>query len=48
LHVRLSQNAPTYVKENIAWEIVAHKTINVYEQFDLKPECKTRYVFAGE
>jgi glycosyltransferase involved in cell wall biosynthesis len=45
---RLSQNALTYIKENISWDIVAHKTINVYEQFDLKPECKTRYVFAGE
>jgi len=48
VYKKFSQNALTYIKENISWDIVAQQTLNVYEQFDLKLECKTRYVFAGE
>ena len=49
VYKRFSQNALTYIKENISWDIIAQQTLNVYEQFDLKLlECKTRYVFAGE
>jgi glycosyltransferase involved in cell wall biosynthesis len=45
---RFSRNALNYVKEKISWDIIADKTIQVYEQFERKPECRTRYVFAGE
>ncbi|MBW1851374.1 MAG: glycosyltransferase [Deltaproteobacteria bacterium] len=45
---RFSRNAVNYVKENISWDIIAEKTIQVYGQFEQKPECRTRYVFAGE
>jgi len=48
VYKKFSQNALTYIKENISWNIVARQTLNVYEQFGLKLECKTRYVFAGE
>ncbi|MBW2607224.1 MAG: glycosyltransferase [Deltaproteobacteria bacterium] len=48
VYSRFSQNALTHIKENISWDIVAQQTLNVYEQFYLKLECKTRYVFAGE
>ncbi len=48
VYKRFSQNALTYVKENISWDIVAHQTLNVYKQFDLEMGCKTRYVFAGK
>ncbi len=48
VYKRLSRNALAYVKENISWDVVAHKTIKVYKQFDRKPECRSRYVFAGE
>ena len=45
---RFSRNAVNYVKEKISWDIIADKTIHVYEQFERKPECRTRYVFVGE
>ncbi len=45
---RFSRNALNYVKEKISWDIIADKTIHVYEQFERKPECRTRYVFVGE
>ncbi len=45
---RFSRNAVNYVKEKISWDIIADKTIQVYKQFERKPECRTRYVFAGE
>ena len=45
---KFSQNELTHIKEDISWDIVAQQTLNVYGQFDLKLECKTRYVFAGE
>ncbi|MBC2694171.1 MAG: glycosyltransferase [Desulfobacteraceae bacterium] len=48
VYKKFSQNALTYIKENISWDIVARQTLNVYEQFGTKLECKTRYVFAGE
>jgi len=48
VYKRFSQNALTYIKENISWDIVARQTLNIYEQFGLKLKCKTRYVFAGE
>jgi len=48
VYKRFSRNALTYVKKNISWDIVARKTIKVYKQFDRKPECRSRYVFAGE
>jgi len=48
VYKKFSQNALTYVKEIISWDIVAHQTLNVYKQFDRERECKTRYVFAGE
>ncbi len=31
---KFSQNALTYVKKIISWDIVAHQTLNVYKQFD--------------
>ena len=45
---RFSRNALNYVKEKISWDIIADKTIHVYEQFERKPECRTRYVFVDE
>jgi glycosyltransferase involved in cell wall biosynthesis len=48
VYKKFSQNALTYVKENISWDIVAHQTLTVYKQFDFEMGCKTRYVFAGE
>ena len=48
VYKRFSQNALAYIRENISWDIVAQQTLDVYEQFGLKLECKTRYVFAGE
>ena len=45
---RFSRNALNYVKEKISWDIIADKTIHVYEQFEHKPEGRTRYVFVGE
>ncbi|MDL1979593.1 MAG: glycosyltransferase, partial [Deltaproteobacteria bacterium] len=48
LYKKFSQNALTYIKENISWDIVAQQTLDVYKQFGPKLECKTRYVFAGE
>jgi len=48
VYKKFSQNALTHIKENISWDIVAKQTIDVYEQFYLKLECKTRYVFTGE
>jgi len=48
VYKKFSQNALTHIKKNISWDIVAQQTLNVYEQFDLKLECKTRYVFTGE
>ncbi len=43
-----SQNALSHIRNNISWDIVAQQTLKVYERFDLKLECKSRYVFAGE
>ena len=48
VYKRFSQNALTYIKENISWDIVAQQSLNIYEQFRLKLKCKTRHVFAGE
>jgi len=48
VYKRLSRNALTYVEKSISWDIVAHKTIKVYKQFDRKPECRSRYIFVGE
>ena len=48
VYKRFSQNALTYIKENISWDIVAQQSLNIYEQFSLKLKCKTRHVFAGE
>lgn len=45
---RFSRNAVNYVKEKISWDIIADKTIQVYKQFERKPECRTRHVFVGE
>lgn len=48
VYENFSQNGLTYVKKNISWDIVAQQTLNIYKLFDLKLECRTRYVFAGE
>ncbi len=48
VYKKFSQNALTYIRENISWDIVAQQTLDVYKQFGPKLECKTRYVFAGE
>ena len=48
VYKRFSQNALTYIKENISWDIVAQQSLNIYEQFSLKLKCKTRHVFVGE
>ncbi|MBW2219292.1 MAG: glycosyltransferase, partial [Deltaproteobacteria bacterium] len=48
VYENFSQNGLTYVKKYISWNIVAQQTLNIYKLFDLKPECRTRYVFAGE
>ncbi len=48
VYKRFSQNALTYIKENISWDIVAQQSLNIYGQFGLKLKCKARYVFAGE
>ncbi|RLC26627.1 MAG: glycosyl transferase [Deltaproteobacteria bacterium] len=48
VYKKFSQNALTYIRKNISWDIIAQQTLDVYEQFGVKLECKTRYVFAGE
>ena len=48
IHKKYSQNAQSYIKENISWDIVARQTLNLYEHFDMELDCKNRYVFAGE
>ncbi len=48
VYKRFSQNALTYIKENLSWDIVAQQSLNIYGQFGLKLKCKARYLFAGE
>ncbi len=48
LYENFSQNGLNYVKNHISWDIIAQQTLNIYKLFDQKPECRTRYVFAGE
>jgi len=48
VYENFSQNGLTYVKKHISWDIAAQQTLNIYNLFDLRLECRTRYVFAGE
>jgi 1,2-diacylglycerol 3-alpha-glucosyltransferase len=47
LYAEKSRNALKYVRDHIAWDIVADQTRSVYNQFDVKLECRTRHVYVG-
>jgi len=42
-----SANAKKHIKENISWDIIAEKSLEVYQQFNPADKCKTRYVYFG-
>ena len=45
LRKQCSENIKRYVKEEISWEIVAKKTLSVYNKFDVSLNCKNRYIY---
>ena len=42
-----SENIERYVKNEISWEIIAKKTVDVYNKFDEKLDSKNRYIYVG-
>ena len=42
-----SANALKHIKQNISWDIIAKKSLDVYTLFNPVHECPTRYVYFG-
>jgi len=44
---KYAENAHAHVKNNVSWDIIASKTLDLYQQFNPEHECHTRYFYAG-
>lgn len=42
-----SENAKNYVKNNISWQIVTRKHLDLYKKFEGTLGCNSRYVYVG-
>ena len=47
LHKKCSENIMRYVKEEVSWEKIAEKTVDVYNKFDEELNSKNRYIYVG-